>query len=140
LLRRLIVLALLATGCGQQIDLPAVAPLADAGDDQLRLLRPGGTTIGLDARGSCDPSGNPIEHFRWQLREQPNGVTASVAGEHVHTSFVADAVGRYVVALTVDAAGLTSDPDEVVIELSADLAADQPPSAPDRDRCGNPLY
>lgn len=139
MLRRLFVLALLATGCGQRIDLPAPEPLADAGDDQLRLLRPGGTVIGLDARASCDPSGNPIEHYSWQLRERPNGTTTGVGEDRVHTSFVADVVGRYVVTLIVSAAGVFSEPDEVVIELRDDLAADQPPTVPDRDRCGNAL-
>lgn len=124
--------------CAQQIDLPLERPLADAGNDQLRLLAPGGLWIGLDGRGSCDPEGAPIDRFFWELRSAPAGSTALLEDtDRVHAGFVAERPGRYQIELRVTAAGVTSEPDAVLIELSEQLDADQPPSAPERDRCGN---
>lgn len=140
MLRASLIIILLSCACGQEADLPPPLPLADAGDDQLRLLRPGGTTVGLDARASCDPEGRYIETFAWTFISVPRGMREDVPIDPgLHTSFVAPLAGRYVVQLVVIAEGLESAPDQVVIELRDDVAEDLVPTAAAIDRCGREL-
>jgi hypothetical protein len=131
---------MLLAACGQEAELPPVRPLADAGNDQMRLLRWGGTTIGLDGRASCDPEGRYIETFEWSFVSVPQGMRSDVPlSAGLHTSFVARLEGRYVLRLVVSTEGVESEPDEVVIELREDLAEDLLPSVPAVDRCGRRL-
>lgn len=140
MLRATVLLSLLLAACGQEADLPPPLPLADAGDDQLRLLRRGGTTIGLDARASCDPEGRYIDTFEWSFVSTPPGMRDDLSIEAgLHSSFVAPVVGRYVLQLVVTAEEVQSAPDLVVIELRDDLDEDLAPTAASVDRCGRPL-
>ncbi len=131
---------ILASACAQPIDLPPELPLADAGDDQLRQLLPGGRTVGLDGRASCDPLGEHVAVFRWRLLSVPEGSAAELdQADSVHPSFLADLAGRYSALLIVEADGRESQPDEVTVELRDELAEDFPPSVPTADRCGEEL-
>ena len=127
--------------CAQEIPLDqTVRPLADAGDDQLRLQLPGGRTIGLDGRGSCDPEGGGLDNYLWALRVRPDGSTAVLDNNtRVHASFVADLLGRYEIELVVSRGANDSQPDVVSVELRDDLAVDPAPTVPGQDRCGQPL-
>jgi hypothetical protein len=78
-LRVAAILALsLGTACGQELALPLLLPLADAGDDQLRLFRAGGLRVGLDGRASCDPEGDRILGYQWTLTSFPGGARTTL--------------------------------------------------------------
>lgn len=131
---------LVLAACGQPLELPEQAPLADAGNDQIRKLLPRGTTIGLDGSASCDPDGRMISTFEWTLASKPSGSSATLSRDSgLHVTFVADIEGRYLAELVVTADGIESTADEVVIELRTDLVTDIPPVTPSSNRCGDSL-
>ena len=133
-------LFLLLPACAQVYELPAPAPIADAGNDQLLRYFVPGVLVGLDGRASCDPLGRSIVHYEWWLHDWPSNSFASITSEDgVHATFTADVEGRFVVALAVEAGGLLSPPDEVLIEVRADAEHVIEPSVPDQNRCGEAL-
>lgn len=115
---------LLVAACGGEeapkIELPE-APTALAGDD--RLVDEAGE-ITLDSSGSVDPDGAPLTRHWWfeRLPEasmlddsalDPNGT------REVHTGFMPDALGVYVIGLEVeDTTKNVSPPDWVVIDVA----------------------
>lgn len=130
----------LGAACAQELELPLRAPLADAGDDQRRLFRPGGVVIGLDARASCDPEGERLIGFQWSLTSYPgDGRTSLEHASSLHPSFLAPVPGLYSVSLRVHTEDRVSEADEVLIELLDDLASDHPPVLPAHDLCGEPI-
>jgi len=134
-------LLLAAVACAQEVEFERPLPIADAGDDQLRLLAGDSLFIGLEGRASCDPSGDLIEAYHWSLTGKPAGSQAILNdADTIHPNFEADKVGAYFVALIVEAHGETSDPDEIIIELRDDLERDIAPVAPTHNRCNDQLF
>jgi hypothetical protein len=95
---------------------PAPPPVADAGPDQNVLQ---GQTVTLSGAGSTDPAGGTLI-YSWTLATKPAGsaaVLSSASG--VTTSFVADAVGQYVISLVVSNGTQSSAAETVVVDASA---------------------
>ncbi|MDP2312301.1 MAG: PKD domain-containing protein [Pseudomonadota bacterium] len=107
-------------------DTPAAVnhkPIAEAGE---AITQSADTAVALSGAASSDPDGDVIT-FHWSFdhvpegsslttREAPFGANHTV--EALSTTFSPDAVGTYVVKLTVtDAGGLESDPDYVIVTV-----------------------
>ncbi|WP_277555520.1 PKD domain-containing protein [Halobaculum limi] len=99
-------------------------PLADAGLDQ-RVER--GAVVWLDGGGSLDLDGDVVG-YEWTVTA-PNGtVVSSASPTAATTSFVAAAVGRYLVTLTVtDDDGATRS-DTLYVDVGTDPPSDDPAS------------
>ena len=94
------------------ITTPNVAPVANAGPDQLSLT-PGSIT--LDGRGSSDANGDPIT-YAWTFVSKPAGSTATLINSaSASPTFEADLAGSYEVQLIVNDDTVNSDPDSVII-------------------------
>lgn len=92
---------------------PNSAPIADAGPDQSSLT---GAVIELDAGGSTDPDGDPL-NFLWVMTSFPPGWAGSVINEtREDAQFFADTPGTYAVELTVDDGDLSSS-DSLTITI-----------------------
>ena len=97
------------------------APIADAGPNQSVAAA---STVTLSGSGSYDPDGDPIT-FVWSFDTVP--VSSSLAGEggfginasgDSSSSFSPDALGTYVISLTVtDGLGNKSLPDRTLVEV-----------------------
>lgn len=102
-------------------------PVANAGLNQTVTI---GSTVTLNGSGSSDPSGLPLT-FSWEISTRPSGSTTPLNDPSaVSPSFLADAVGTYVLTLRVNNGFLDSAPSQVTISTEA-----VPPSAnagPDR--------
>lgn len=94
---------------------PNQTPVAEAGPGQ-RI--PHGVTAVLDGGASLDPDGNVPLAYSWQIVAKPAGSLAELTGPAtVSPSLATDLPGDYVIGLVVaDAAGLVSEPDQVVIQ------------------------
>ena len=97
------------------ITTPNVAPVANAGPDQLSLT-PGSIT--LDGRGSSDANGDPIT-YAWTFVSKPAGSTATLINSaSASPTFEADLAGSYEVQLIVNDDTVNSDPDSVIITIN----------------------
>ena len=104
-------------------------PVANAGEDQFVEV---GATVTLDGSGSQDANGDLL-FYQWRIIEQPAGSLAALAGDTaVHSTFVAEAEGIYIIRLVVSDGELESAPVTVMvlaevdnIRPSANAGADQ---------------
>ncbi len=112
-----------ATGPG---DAPANRPpVAQAGRDTSVIV---GTTVQLDGKASVDPDGDTLR-YEWELLSIPAGSAGVLSVPNaVNPSFVADAVGAYLIQLIVRDGSLASAPDSVTV-----TAVPPPNSAPVAD-------
>jgi RHS repeat-associated protein len=106
------------------IDTRNSRPVADAGADRTVLV---GETVQLDGSESFDVDDDPLT-FRWSFVSRPTGSTAALSDVAAPApTFVADALGLYVVQLIVNDSTLDSAPDTVAITAEA-RPINQPPS------------
>ncbi|MBN1925139.1 MAG: lamin tail domain-containing protein [Prolixibacteraceae bacterium] len=97
-------------------------PVANAGKDQARVV---GALIRLNGSGSNDADGDPLV-FSWSMTEKPGGSVAGLSNTAiVNPTFIADVEGIYRVSLITYDGYEYSEPDEVMITVSAN----QPPVA-----------
>jgi len=91
------------------INLP---PIANAGLDKSVLV---GTTVNLNGSASYDPNGDLLT-YSWSIITKPNGSNASLNSSTLATpSFTADALGIYLLSLTVNDGKSTSSTSKVSI-------------------------
>jgi hypothetical protein len=88
-----------------------VAPVANAGPDQLGLL-PGVVT--LDGSGSSDPNGDPLT-YSWSLTPPAGSAAVLSSTTSVSPTFTVDLPGDYVVELIVNDGTVDSLPDSVTV-------------------------
>lgn len=97
-------------------------PVAEAGES---ITQTADTPVSLSGAASSDPDGDALA-FHWAFDHVPEGSTllageAPLSPNHTGesgTMFMPDAVGTYVVKLTVtDVTGLESDPDYVIVSI-----------------------
>jgi RHS repeat-associated protein len=96
-------------------------PVAHAGPDQTAQI---GLAVTLDGSGSSDVDGQPLSYF-WSFIERPAGSAAVLSDPAaVKPAFIPDAVGTYLISLTVHDGLAQSAPDIVRIttENSAPVA------------------
>jgi hypothetical protein len=112
----LVVMSLLA-GCSGETVGPNRAPVAVAGPDQAAELF---VPVQLDGSGSYDPEGKPLT-YQWDLVAVPTDGTAELgSATGVTTEFTPDAVGIWVIRLTVNDGSLDSEPDVVKVQASGE--------------------
>jgi len=100
------------------------APVANAGPDQAVAI---GATVTLDGTGSSDKEGKPLS-FTWTLAERPAGSSAVLSNPDSATpTFVADAVGTYVIELVVSDGKLSSVADSVTVTATDPYGYDYAP-------------
>ncbi|MCR4405219.1 MAG: PKD domain-containing protein [Candidatus Acetothermia bacterium] len=100
---------------------PQHPPVADAGPDQAVIK---GVTVQLDGSGSFDPDGDRLR-FTWSFISKPEESLAVLSDPaNVRPTFLADAVGRYVVQLQVEDGRGGVDTDEVQIIVMFGLKGD----------------
>ena len=98
-----------------------VAPLADAGADQVSLRH---MVVALDGSSSSDANNDPLS-FAWTPLSKPTGSATALANPtSSNPNLIPDLPGQYVVQLIVDDGSALSVPDAVVIS-----AINQPPTA-----------
>jgi hypothetical protein len=91
---------------------PQHPPVADAGPDQVVIKD---TVVQLDGSGSFDPDGDRLR-YTWSFIAKPEGSIAVLSDPNViKPTFVADALGRYIVQLQVDDGRGGRDTDQVEI-------------------------
>lgn len=116
---------------------PEARPVADAGMDQSLAV---GETASLDGSNSRDPGGDDL-FYTWALLASPDNsaLTSSDIGasDTANATFTADAGGRYVIGLTVDNGLVSSDLDEMILDVTGDNTPPVADAGPDRsiDRC-----
>jgi len=94
-----------------------LAPVAQAGEDISAKI---GDSVVLDGSGSFDPDEDSMT-FAWTLLQKPAGSNTTLTNSDlVAPSFVADMTGSYTLELIVSDDELSSDPDTVVVTVSAD--------------------
>lgn len=100
---------------------PQHPPVADAGPDQAVIKD---TTVQLDGSGSFDPDGDRLR-YAWSFIARPEGSGAALSDPAaVKPTFLADAVGRYVVQLQVEDGRGGVDTDQVEIIAMLGLKGD----------------
>lgn len=97
------------------VSLNNVAPVANAGPDQPRLV---GDVVLLDGKGSSDGNGDLLT-YKWSILSQPVGseVIISNSTENV-ASIVPDIPGTYIIQLIVNDGFLNSQPDAATITVA----------------------
>lgn len=97
-------------------------PIAEAGDS---ITQTADTPVLLSGAASSDPNGDALT-FHWSFDHVPEASTLATGEAPFNpnhtgesgTTFMPDAVGTYVVKLSVtDATGLESDPDYVIVTI-----------------------
>jgi len=92
------------------------APLANAGTDRNVVS---GTIVNLDGSASSDADGDGLT-YQWSFISKPSSSVAELDDSEVITpSFTVDYEGSYVIALVVNDGLLSSEPDNVQINLIA---------------------
>ena len=92
-----------------------VKPVADAGGNQAVTLS---QTVHLNGSGSSDANGDALGYAR-SIVSAPGGSTVALVGVTTTTpSFIADAVGTFVISLIVNDGFLNSDPHTVTVEVT----------------------
>ena len=111
----------LVAGCSGETVGPNRAPVAIAGPDQAAdLLQP----VELDGSGSYDPEGAQLT-YRWDLVAVPADGTAELSSATgATTGLTPDAVGIWVIRLTVNDGSLDSEPDVVKVQASGEPCTD----------------
>lgn len=116
--------AFLFFSCDDGEDLPGSPPTADAGSDQVVS---GLRTVSLDGSNSSDPDGDTLT-FSWSFSSQPGGSTATIFNDNQERAqFNPDAVGVYVVQLSVQDGIHPAQTDEV--EVTVEESNNNPPEA-----------
>jgi hypothetical protein len=106
----------------------APAPTANAGADETAAV---GLPIALDGSASDSPTGIPVS-YQWTLSEKPAGSTASLTNPtSVRPSFTPDVAGSYTATLVVQANGVSSPPDAVVVTAVTGNVAPRANAGPD---------
>jgi len=106
------------------IDTRNSQPVANAGAEQTATL---GATVQLDGSGSSDVDQDPLT-FRWSFVSRPAGSAAVLSDTAaVNPTFVADAIGLFVVQLIVNDGALDSAPATSAITVGVAGAVNQPP-------------
>jgi hypothetical protein len=113
-----------ASSSAVQVTLSAVitnaAPTARAGSNQSVLA---GTTVQLDGTASTDPEGQTLTHT-WTLVLKPDGSQAVLSDSaSPRPTFVADLVGPYTLALSVNDGALSSVTSLVFVTAALDNIA-----------------
>jgi REJ domain/PKD domain len=120
------VAAALLAGCKDKSDVGLTdintSPIADAGPDQTVT---GDAAVVIDGSGSYDPEGDQITYM-WSFDTLPAGSSlasreAPFTTNHTTTAgsgFTPDAVGTYIIALSVADGSMVSSPDLVVITVT----------------------
>ncbi|MCI0508387.1 MAG: PKD domain-containing protein [Gammaproteobacteria bacterium] len=94
-------------------------PIANAGSDGNIIL---GETVMLDGTASVDPDGDPISLYDWRVISAPAASQLSNwSSSEAITVFFPDAVGVFVISLTVSDGLAFSTADEVFISVSDNL-------------------
>jgi len=106
----------------------APAPTANAGADETAAV---GVPVALDGSASESPTGVPVS-YQWTLSEKPAGSTASlINATSVRPAFTPDVAGSYIATLVVQASGVPSEPDAVVITAVTGNVAPRANAGPD---------
>ncbi len=113
--RWLLLSGVLLWGCSGSTPGPNQPPVANAGEDQaVRLFDP----ALIDGGGSYDPEGKALT-YRWELVAAPEDGTAGLSSASGPTTELApDAIGVWVVRLTVSDGSRHSQPDVMKVRVS----------------------
>ncbi|MEL6561029.1 MAG: hypothetical protein AAFQ94_22750 [Bacteroidota bacterium] len=115
----LILLLLSASGimsCTDDEEAMNTPPIANGGPD---FEIPTGVSITLDGTGSSDPDGDPLV-YNWSAGTIPTGAVFNLTGTTADQAiFSASTPGVYVIILVVNDLTEVSEPDEVVITVTA---------------------
>ena len=91
------------------------SPVANAGIDQNVLVN---DVVSIDASKSVDPEGDQLNYF-WQFSKKPDNSQAVLTSTTTKApSFIADVVGAFELSLTVSDGQLSSEEDDVVINVN----------------------
>jgi len=94
---------------------PNRTPVAEAGIDQEVEVN---TTVTLDGSASSDADGNALT-YEWSVRDNPGGVDVNITNANTSSpTFVAGAVGTYILSLVVSDATESSIEDTVTIVVN----------------------
>ena len=106
-------------------------PVANAGLDQSVET---GQIVTLNGSASYDPDADSLT-FQWMISRQPEDSLSVLDNDQAITpSFLADVAGNYEIQLVVDDGTLSSNPDKVMISVSA--ANSQPEAHAGSDKTG----
>jgi hypothetical protein len=122
-----LLVACLLTACGGNSDtevnidpVPNDQPIANAGIDQTVNLA---STVMLSAVLSSDDDSSDTLSYSWSLTTLPNDSVALLSsGTNVATTFIADVIGSYTIALTVNDGLIDSLEDTIVVVVSEAIA------------------
>jgi hypothetical protein len=104
-------------GCSAETLGPNRAPVAVAGGDQVVDMF---QAVEFDGSGSYDPDGDQVEYW-WDLLARPEGGIAELSTPaRAITELTPDAVGVWVVRLTVNDGSLNSQPDILRVQASGE--------------------